>query len=116
LYKYEDCNKQKHELETLQQSPNQLLGPCSSGIRFHIKNEDSFCHEGKYDPTHKGSESYKKYMMPFSHGMPEQWLKFMENINVVICGNGLDKNVHASFNLTRSSLDQQWNILKVLRI
>ncbi len=42
--------------------------------------------------------------MPFSHGMPEQWLKFMENINVVICGNGLDKNVHASFNLTHSSL------------
>ena len=28
----------------------------------------------------------------------------MENLNMVICGNGLDKNGHACFNLTRSSL------------
>jgi hypothetical protein len=68
------------------------------------KNENSICHEVKYDPTDKESESYKKYMMPFSHCMPEQWLKFMENHNVVICGNGLDENDHACFNLTCSSL------------
>jgi hypothetical protein len=44
------------------------------------------------------------YMTAFSHGTPEQWLKFMENLNVVIRGNGLDKNGRARFNLTRSSL------------
>jgi hypothetical protein len=43
-------------------------------------------------------------MTAFSHGMPEQWLKFMENLNVVISGNGLDENGRAHFNLTRSSL------------
>jgi hypothetical protein len=42
------------------------------------KNDDSICHE--------------------------QWLKFMENLNVVIRGNGLDENGRALFNLTRSSL------------
>jgi hypothetical protein len=44
------------------------------------------------------------YMTAFSHGTPEQWLKFMENLNVVIRGNGLDENGRARFNLTRSSL------------
>jgi hypothetical protein len=68
------------------------------------KNDDSICHEVKYDPADKASESYKKYMTAFSHGMPEQWLRFMENLNVVIRGNGLDENGHARFNLTRSSL------------
>ena len=48
--------------------------------------------------------SYKKYMKPFSHGTPEQWLKFMEALNVVIRGNGLNENGHAHFNLTCSSL------------
>ena len=43
-------------------------------------------------------------MTAFSHGMPEQWLKFMENLNVVIRGNGLDENGRARFNLTFSSL------------
>jgi hypothetical protein len=43
-------------------------------------------------------------MTAFSHGTPEQWLKFMENLNVVIRGNGLDENGCAHFNLTRSSL------------
>jgi hypothetical protein len=43
-------------------------------------------------------------MKPFSHGMPEQWLKFMEALNVVIRGNGLDENGRACFNLTCSSL------------
>jgi hypothetical protein len=28
----------------------------------------------------------------------------MEDLNVIICGNGLDKNGSACFNLTRSSL------------
>jgi hypothetical protein len=68
------------------------------------KNEDSICRKVKYDPTDKESELYKKYMMPFSHGMPEQWLKFMENLNMVIRGNGLNENGHAHFNLTHSSL------------
>jgi hypothetical protein len=68
------------------------------------KNDDSICHKVKYNPTDKASTSYKKYIRPFSHGMPEQWLKFMENLNVVIRGNGLDKNGHVSFNLTCSSL------------
>jgi hypothetical protein len=66
--------------------------------------QDSICHEVKYDPTDKKSEPYKKYVKPFSHGTPEQWLKFMEDLNIVICGNGLKKNGSAHFNLTRSSL------------
>jgi hypothetical protein len=43
-------------------------------------------------------------MKPFSHSMPEQWLKILENLNVVIRGNGLDENGHAHFNLSHSSL------------
>jgi hypothetical protein len=66
--------------------------------------QDSICHEVKYDPTNKKSDTYKKYIKPFSYGTPEQWLKFMEDLNVVICGNGLDKNGSAHFNLTHSSL------------
>ncbi len=68
------------------------------------KNDDSICHEVKYDPANKASELYKMYMTAFSHGTPEQWLKFMENLNVVIRGNGLNKNGRACFNLTCSSL------------
>jgi hypothetical protein len=68
------------------------------------KNDDSICHEVKYDPADKASESYKKYMTAFSHGMPEQWLKFIVNLNVVIRGNGLNENGCVRFNLTRSSL------------
>ncbi len=59
------------------------------------KGKDTICHEVKYDPTDKGSDTYKKDMKPFSHGMPKQWLKFMEALNVVICGNGLDENGRA---------------------
>jgi hypothetical protein len=71
--------------------------------------QDSICHEVKYDPTNKKSDTYKKYIKPFSHCTPEQWLKFMEDLNVIICGNGLnenglDENGSACFNLTRSSL------------
>ena len=36
--------------------------------------------ETQYNPTNKASEPYKKYKMPFSHSMTEQWLKFMENL------------------------------------
>jgi hypothetical protein len=36
------------------------------------KSDDSICHEVKYDPTDKASESYKMYMTAFSHGTPEQ--------------------------------------------
>jgi hypothetical protein len=64
----------------------------------------AFVMKSKYNPTDKASELYKKYMPAFSHGTPEQWLKFMENLNVVICDNGLDENGHARFNLTCSSL------------
>jgi hypothetical protein len=66
--------------------------------------QDSICHEVKYDRTDKKSDTYKKYIKPFSYGTPEQWLKFMEYLNVIIRGNGLDKNGPARFNLTRSSL------------
>ncbi len=51
--------------------------------------QGSICHEVKYDPTDKKSDTYKKYIKPFSHGTPEQWLKFMEDLNVIIHGNGL---------------------------
>ncbi len=68
------------------------------------KNDDSICHEVKYDPADKASELYKMYMTAFSHRTPEQWLKFMENLNVVIRGNGLDENGHACLNLTCSLL------------
>jgi hypothetical protein len=67
-------------------------------------HEDTICHEVKYDPTNKESDQYKKYIKPFSHGTPRQWLKFMEALNIVIRGNGLDKNGHVHFNLTCSSL------------
>jgi hypothetical protein len=66
--------------------------------------EDNICHEVKYDPNDKQGDTYKKYIKPFSHGTPEQWLKFMEDLNVVICGNGLDNNGLVCFNLTRASL------------
>jgi hypothetical protein len=66
--------------------------------------EDTICHEVKYDPTNKESDQYKKYVKPFSHGTPRQWLKLMEALNIVIRGNGLDKNGRVHFNLTRSSL------------
>ena len=66
--------------------------------------EDTICHEVKYDPADKGSDMYKKYMKPFSHGMPEKWLKIMEALNVVIHGNGLNENGCVRFNLTCSSL------------
>jgi hypothetical protein len=66
--------------------------------------EDSICHEVKYDPTNKESDTYKKYIKPFFHGTSEQWLKFMEDLNVIIRGDGLDDNSLAHFNLTCSSL------------
>jgi hypothetical protein len=66
--------------------------------------EDIICHEVKYDPNNKQCDTCKKYIKPFSHGTPEQWLKFMEDLNVVIHGNGLNNNGPACFNLTRSSL------------
>ena len=65
--------------------------------------KDSIWHEVKYDPTDK-SESYKLYIKPFCHGTPEQWLKFMEDLNLIICGNGLNNNCQACFNVTHSSL------------
>jgi hypothetical protein len=60
--------------------------------------------EVKYDPTNKKSDTYKKYIKPFSYGTPEQWLKFMEDLNIVIHGNGLDKNGSACFNRTASAI------------
>jgi hypothetical protein len=49
--------------------------------------EDTICHEVKYNPTDKGNNTHEKYIKPFSHGTPEQWLKFMEVLNVIIRGN-----------------------------
>jgi hypothetical protein len=66
--------------------------------------EDSICHEVKYNPSDKDSETNKLYIKPFSHDMAEQWLKCIEDLNVIIHGNGLDNNGPACFNLTRSSL------------
>jgi hypothetical protein len=51
--------------------------------------KDHICHEVKYDPSDKDSKSYKKYIKPFSYRTAKQWLKFMEDLNVVICGNGV---------------------------
>jgi hypothetical protein len=34
------------------------------------KNNDSICHEVKYDPADKASELYKMYMTVFSQGTP----------------------------------------------
>jgi hypothetical protein len=69
-----------------------------------IVYEEHVCHEVKYDPSDEDSESYKKYMKPFSYGTAKQWLKFMKDLNVVICDNGLNNNGPACFKLTRSSL------------
>jgi hypothetical protein len=44
--------------------------------------KDSICHEVKYNPANKESESYKLYIKPFSHGTAEQWLKFMDRLNI----------------------------------
>jgi hypothetical protein len=44
--------------------------------------KDHICHEVKYNHANKDSESYKLYIKPFSHSTAEQWLKFMEDINV----------------------------------
>jgi hypothetical protein len=52
--------------------------------------EDHICHEVKYNPADKKSESYKLYIKPFSHGMAEQWLKFIDKLNSVIHSNELD--------------------------
>jgi hypothetical protein len=90
----------KDKLENFQQSSHQLLGRPN----FY---QDSICHEVKYDPTDKKSDTYKKYIKPFSYGTPEQWLKFMEDLNIVIHGNEIDKNSSAHFNLTHSSLKDE---------
>jgi hypothetical protein len=67
--------------------------------------EDSICHEVIYSPADKDSESYKLYIEPFFHGMAAQWLKFMDRLNIVIHGNGLDNDGLAHFNvMTCSSL------------
>jgi hypothetical protein len=39
--------------------------------------KNGICHKVKYDPNEKEGDTYKKYIKPFSHGTPEQWLKFM---------------------------------------
>jgi hypothetical protein len=66
--------------------------------------QDSICHEVRYNPTDKKSDTYKKYIKPYSYGTPEQWLKFMEDLNLIIHGNGLHKIGSVCFNLTCSSL------------
>jgi hypothetical protein len=66
--------------------------------------EDHICHEVKHDPSDKDHEIFKNYIKPFSFGTAEQWLKFMENLNVVIRDNGLNNNGLACLNLTCYSL------------
>jgi hypothetical protein len=66
--------------------------------------EDSICHEVKYNPSDKNSETYKLYIKVFSHYMAEQWLKFIEDLNVVIHVNRVDNNSLACFTWTCSSL------------
>ena len=74
-------------------------------------DKDSICHEVKYDPTDKGSDTYKKYIKPFSHGTPEQWLKFMEELNIVIHGN--IKGLHEFEPLFRHTLIERHNVLLI---
>jgi hypothetical protein len=62
--------------------------------------EDSICHEAKCNPADKESNSYKLYIKPFPHGTAEQWLKFMDKLNIVIEGNGLNNERTACFNVT----------------
>jgi hypothetical protein len=89
LYEYEACNYQKDNLRFLNRAPINFWEPekWKKIPRPKFFYEESICHELKYDPTDKKSDTYKKYMQPFSHGTPEQWLEFMEALNIVICGN-----------------------------
>jgi hypothetical protein len=66
--------------------------------------KDHICDEVKYNPANKMSESYKLYIKPFSHCTAEQWLNFMDMLNIVIHCNGLDNDSPAHFNMTCSSL------------
>ncbi len=58
----------------------------------------------KYNAADKNSESYKLYIKPFLYGMAEQWLKFMEQLDILIHGNGLDNDGPVCFNMTCSLL------------
>ena len=68
-----------------------------SMTKHHTKID--ICHEVKYNPADKKSESYKLYIKPFSHGTAEQWLKFMDKLKIVIHGNGLDNDGPAHFKM-----------------
>jgi hypothetical protein len=111
LYEYEACDKQKDELKNLaltERAPINFWEPVKveeEDSTTKTSYEDSICHEVKYNPADKDeSESYKLYIKPFSHGIAEQWLKFKEQLNIVIHGNGLDNDGWACFNVTCSSL------------
>jgi hypothetical protein len=96
----------KMSLRIFNRAPINFWEPETVGEDSMTKSsyEDSICHEVKYDPKDKQGDTYKKYIKPFSHGTPEQWLKFMEDLNVVIHGNGLNNNDWVHINLTCSSL------------
>ena len=66
-------------------APIIFLEPVAVEEPSTTKNNHSYCDEVKYDPADKASKLYKMYMTAFSHGTPEQWLKFMENLNVAGC-------------------------------
>jgi hypothetical protein len=67
--------------------------------------DNEICHEVKYNPTDKKSQSYKLHIKPFLHGTAKQWLKFMDKLNIVIHGNGLNnEDGPVGFNMTSSSL------------
>jgi hypothetical protein len=58
--------------------------------------DHEICHEVKYNPTNKKSQSYKLNIKPFLHGTAVQWLKFMDKLNIVIHANGLNSDCPAA--------------------
>ena len=67
------------------------------------RDRDATAHEVRYESSNKDSATYKVYLSPFDTGSPEQWLKFLTTLNLIMTGNGL-VNGPAQFNLTRALL------------
>jgi hypothetical protein len=66
--------------------------------------KDAIAHIVKFNPSKRKSGTYKIYLKPFDSGMPEQWLKFMAKLKIIISSNGLMKDGLAHFNMMCSSL------------
>jgi hypothetical protein len=101
---------QQVELKVFNRAPINFLEPDEVEEDSMTKQsyKDDICHEVKYNPSYqKKSLTYELYIKPFSHGTPatpEQWLKFMAKVKLVIHGNGLDEDGLAWFNVTCSLL------------